>query len=290
MDPLIIKACLNGIRGRDVAANVPWTPREVADEARRCAEAGASMVHFHARTDDGGISYDPAWYAEADALIRAETDLILNHTTVRTHDVPVDTVVRTLLETERPVDSIALNPGYLVLHLPREDTRETLVIPNAYSDLEAIIGACKQRGIAVEPTVLDTGFLSAVVMLVDDGLLATPNYLLLEFGGRFGDGLQVMPGNTRSYRYMRACAEEVFPVAKHVVHGIEDSVFNIAGLAIADGAHVRVGFEDRATLDDGTIAESNADFVRWAVQRARAEGREPASVEVARAALLEAPR
>jgi uncharacterized protein (DUF849 family) len=70
MDDLVIKACLNGIRGREVAANVPWTPAEVADEAKRCAEAGAAIVHFHARASNGGISYDPAWYSEADRLIR----------------------------------------------------------------------------------------------------------------------------------------------------------------------------------------------------------------------------
>ena len=287
MESLIIKACLNGIRGRDVAAGVPWSPREVADEAKRCADAGASIVHFHARTTDGAISYDPNWYAEADRLIREETDLILNHTTVRTADVPIESVLLSLSETPDPVDMIALNPGYLVLHLQRPDAaRETLVIPNSYADIQAILQVCAQRGIAIEPTALDTGFLSGVAMLVEDGLLATPRYILLEFGGAFGDGFQIMPGNERSYRYLTECTQEVFPEALWMAHGIEDSVFCIARLAIEDGAHVRVGFEDCATLEDGRVARSNADFVQWAVEHGRANGRAPASASEARTTLI----
>ena len=52
MDTIIIKGCLNGSRGREHNPNVPWTPEEVAQEAVRCYEAGASIVHFHARTPD----------------------------------------------------------------------------------------------------------------------------------------------------------------------------------------------------------------------------------------------
>ena len=62
MDKIIIKGCLNGGRPRDLNPNVPWTPEEVAQEAVRCYEAGASIVHFHARHPDGRVSYDPEWY------------------------------------------------------------------------------------------------------------------------------------------------------------------------------------------------------------------------------------
>ncbi len=83
------------MRGREQNRNVPWTPREVAAEAKRCAEAGASIVHIHARANDGGISYDPGWYVEADRL-REQTALVINHTTARLPDAPVDQVLRYL--------------------------------------------------------------------------------------------------------------------------------------------------------------------------------------------------
>jgi 3-keto-5-aminohexanoate cleavage enzyme len=283
MDKIIIKACLNGARGREQNPNVPWSPAEVAAEAKRCAAAGAAVVHIHARTPQGGTSYDPAWYAEADRLIRAETDLVLNHTTARLPDASIDEVLRYLRETPEPVDMISLNTGNIVFNTPlSHGTRRTVAIPNSYDDIRQTIVVCRERGIVPEPAVLDTGFLTNVATLVEDELLPTPRYLLVEFSGRFGDGLQIMPGTPRSYFYMTACVKELFPNAIWVAHGLEDSVFTIAGLAIATGAHVRVGFEDRATLVNGSVAKSSADFVTWAVSVARAHGREPATPQEAR--------
>jgi 3-keto-5-aminohexanoate cleavage enzyme len=283
MDKIIIKACLNGSRGREQNSNVPWTPAEIAAEAKRCAEAGASIVHIHARTPQGGISYDPAWYAEADRLIRSQTNLIVNHTTARMPDAPIEQVLRYLRETPEPVDMVSLNTGNIVFNTPlTQGKRRTIAIPNSYDDICQTIAVCRERGIVPEPAVLDTGFLTNVVTLVQDGFLPTPRYILVEFSGRFGDGFQIMPGTPQSYFYMTGCVRELFPNAFWIAHGIEDSVFIIAGLAIATGAHVRVGFEDRATLVDETLAKSSADFVSWAVQVARAHGREPATSQEAR--------
>jgi uncharacterized protein (DUF849 family) len=161
-------------------------------------------------------------------------------------------------------------------------TRQTIAIPNSYDDIRQTLIVCRERGIVPEPAVLDTGFLTNVATLVQDGLLPSPRYLLVEFSGRFGDGLQIMPGTPRSYFYMTACVKELFPDAIWVAHGIEDSVFTIASLAISTGAHVRVGFEDRATLVDGSLAKSSADFVAWAANVARAHGRAPATPQEAR--------
>ncbi len=283
MDKIIIKACLNGGRGREQSPNVPWTPEEVAAEAKRCADAGAAIVHIHGRTANGGTSYDPTWYAEADRLIRAQTNLVVNHTTARLPDASIEQVLRYLRETPEPVDMVSLNVGNIVINSPLQNgARRTLVIPNSYEDLRQTILTCRERGIMPEPAVLDTGFLSNVTTLVQDGLLPTPRYLLVEFGGRFGDGLQIMPGTPRSYFYMTDCVRELFPGAIWITHGSEDSVFTIASLAIATGAHVRIGFEDRATLVDGSPARSSADFVSWAVEVARAHGRTPATPQEAR--------
>ncbi len=278
MDKIIIKACLNGARGREQNPNIPWTPTEIAAEAKRCFEAGASIVHIHARTSQGATSYDPAWYTEADRQIRSQTSLVVNHTTARMPDATIDQVLRYLRETPEPVDMISLNTGNIVFNTPLVNgSRHSIAIPNSYEDIRQIILACRERGIVPEPAVLDTGFLTNVATLVEDGLLPVPRYLLVEFSGRFGDGFQIMPGTPRSYFYMTECVKELFPKAIWAAHGYEDSVFTIGNLAITTGAHIRVGFEDRATLVDGALATSNADFVKWAVEVARANGREPAS-------------
>lgn len=284
MDTLIIKACLNGARGRDKNTNVPWTPTEVAAEAERCAAAGAAIVHIHARGEHGEVSYDPAWYAEADALIRARTDLIINHTTARLPDADIGLVLRYLADTPLPVDMVSLNLGAILINGARvNDTRGTLAIPNSYEDIRQTIAACAARGIVPEPALFDAGFLSHLVMLEDDGLLTRPRWLLLEFGGRWGDGLLVMPGTTRSFSYMRDCLRDLYPQIAVAAHGYEDSVFHIGALAIAGGDHLRVGFEDRVTLPDGRLARSNAEFVEWAVTVGQAHGRRPATPAEARA-------
>lgn len=233
------------------------------------------------------MSYDPAWYTEADRLIRAHTDLIVNHTTARMPDASIEHVLRYLRETPEPVDMISLNSGNIVFNTPlSEGGRRTIAIPNSYDDIKQTLMVCRERGIIPEPAVLDTGFLSNVAMFVEDGLLPSPRYLLVEFSGRFGQGFQIMPGTPRSYAYMTDCVREVFPNATWIAHGIEDSVFTIASLAIATGAHLRIGFEDRATLIDGSPAQTNADYVNWAVEVARAHGREPATPQDARHILI----
>ena len=284
MDKIVIKACLNGIRGREVNPHVPWTPAEVAAEAQRVAEAGASIVHIHARTPQGGVSYDPAWYSEADELIRAQTKLIVNHTTARTSDASLEQILRYLRETPEPVDMISLNLGPIVFFAGpgSGESRHTMLIPNSYDDIRRTLEVCYERGIFPEPALLDTGFLNNAASLARDGLLRSPHYFLVEFGGRFGDGLQIMPGTPASYFYMTSCLKDIFPGAVWIAHGIEESVFTIASLAITTGAHVRIGLEDTAGLPNGKVAASNADLVEWAVLLARAHGREPATPEEAR--------
>lgn len=288
MDALVIKACLNGLRGREQNKRVPWSPQEVADEAARCADAGATAVHFHARNADGTISYDPGWYAEADRLIRARCELVINHTTARLPDAPIEAVLATIRDTPEATDALSLNPGQIVFAMPREaGTRRTLSLPNSYDEVCQIVAAARARGITLEPTALDTGFLSNIAMLVEDGVLETPRYVLLEFSGRFGDGMQIMPGNARGYTFLSDCVRDVFPSATWVAHGIESSAYTIGRLAIEGGAHLRIGFEDRVTLPDGTPATSNAEMVEWATDLANAVGRPLAPPAQARALMLD---
>ena len=124
-------------------------------------------MHIHARTNDGGISYDPEWYTEADRLMRAQTDLVINHTTARMPGASIDQVLHYLRETPAPTDMISLNTGSITFNTHLVDgTRQTVAIPNSYEDIRQTILICRERGIIPEPTVLDTGFLSNVVTLV----------------------------------------------------------------------------------------------------------------------------
>jgi 3-keto-5-aminohexanoate cleavage enzyme len=295
MDTIIIKGCLNGGRGRQDNPNVPWTPEEVAQEAVRCYEAGASIVHFHARTPDGGISYDPEWYAQTDALIRAQCDLALNHTTARQADVPVERVTRYLLETPQPVEMVSLNLGYGVRWVADPSVspltkggikggggRRTTITPNSYEDIVATLEACYRRGTFPEPAVHDTGMLNNAITLMREGVIKSSRYFLVEPSAHWGDGRQSMVGTPKNYFLLTDTIREFYPEATWLAHSSGSQTFVIAAIAIATGAHIRVGFEDSPFLPNNPSPHSNAEYVEWAVTLARLHGREPATPAQAR--------
>ncbi len=278
LDKVIIKACLNGSRRRDDNPNIPWTPEEVAEEAYRCYEAGAAIVHFHARDEDGGLIYNPDWYIRADDLIRSRCDVVLNHTTAREPGVPVEHVTRYLLETPDPVEMVSVNLGYGVQWMEKGDGGwETRVTPNSFDDIAATLEACYSRGTFPEPGVHDLGMLNNAVTLLRAGLLKDSSYFLVEFEANWGNGRQAMPGTPRHYYTLCESIQELYPKATLMVHGAGADTFTIVSLGIATGAHVRVGFEDSLSLPGIPHPVSNAEFVEWAVRLARLHGREPCS-------------
>ena len=284
MDIIIIKACLNGGRGREDNPNVPWTPEEVAQEAVRCYEAGASIVHFHARDSEGGASYETDWYAQTDGLIRSRCDLVLNHTTARRADVPVEVVTRYLLETPNPVEMVSLNLGQGARWVPvgESGSRRTTISPNSYEDIIATLDACYHRGIFPEPAVHDTGMLNNAITLMREGHIKSHRYFLVEPGAHWGDGRQSMVGSPRNYFMLTENIRELYPDATWLAHSSGEQTFVIAGIAVATGAHIRVGMEDSPFLPGNPTPRSNAEYVEWAVNLARLQGREPATPSQAR--------
>ncbi len=284
MDKIIVKACLCGLRSREENPNIPITPQEIADEAVRCFNAGASIVHLHARAPDGGISYDPAWYTQADALIRSRCDLVLNYSTFRTSNEPVETVTRYLREVPNPVEMISLNLGQNVSWVKDKVSgeRHTVIFPDSYEDIRAILDVCYSRGTLPEPASQDVGMLSNAFHLMQEGIIRQSHYFLVEPISRWGDGRQAIPGTPRSYFYLTDTIKERYPDATWIAHGGEMETFTIVALAITTGAHVRVGFEDSPSLPNNPQPRSNAEFVDWAVTMARLQGREPATPSEAR--------
>lgn len=288
-DTIIIKACLNGGRGREQNGNVPWTPAEVAAEARRCYEAGASIVHFHARDQSGVSSHDPVWYAEADRLIRSQTPLLTNHTTSRGPNETVEPVLRHLKEA--PPDMCSCNMGHLITHRGAPGKRQTVISPNSYADIAAILETCYSTGTFAEPAIFDLGFFNTALTLINDGALRHTSYFLLEFpGGSWGDGRAFATGTPENYLLLREAVRRQYPNAVCVSHGVGANVFRLGALAIANGDGIRVGFEDWVHLPNGDLARSSADLVAWAATIAAACGRTPATpAQAARLIRGEAP-
>ncbi len=289
--PVIIEAALNGGRSRAEHPAVPITPEEVAAEAWRCAEAGASVVHIHAQGEDGGWRADLEWYAAAIRAIRAAAPgLLISLTSLRPEGEPVAVVTDLLTAlaadaTTRP-DLVSVNLGHGVEWV-RDDApggRRTLHYPNSHADIAATLAICAATGILPELGVMDIGFIANAVALRHDGLLPALPWFLLELDApAFGSGRQVAPATVANYDFLAYLLREHFPAAPWAAHGHGLPGYVVLERALATGAHVRVGFEDCLHLPDGSIAPSNAAQVEWAVAAARGLGRLAATVDEARA-------
>jgi len=291
-DAVIIEAALNRGRGRREHPGVPYTPTDVADDARRCADAGAAVVHIHAQDADGTWSADPAWYAEAHRRIRAATpDLLISITSIRPADRPVSAVLDLLdalaADPRAMPDLLSINCGHIVAWEPSENAespgRRTVHFPNDYADIAALLARCARWGIVPELGMMDIGFVSNAVLLRDDGLLPAQPWFLIELdSAAYGAGRQVAPATAANYDLLAGLMRAQFPGAAWAGHGNGLPGYAVIRRALETGGHIRVGFEDAMHLPDGRLAPDNASLVAWAVDAARSLGREPATIEEAR--------
>jgi 3-keto-5-aminohexanoate cleavage enzyme len=284
--PVIIEAALNGARNPTEHPSIPLTPHDVSTEAARCAEAGAAVVHVHARTIEGAWSFDPDWYAYAIQGIRdAAPDLLISITSFRPEGFAIDMMVETLnllgsSSRTRP-DLISINLGHIAVWDRR--ARRTEHFPNDLEDVTRLLAACAELGIVPELGIMDFGFISNAVALRDSRSLPERPWFLLELDSPgWGRGPQVAPAIPEIYDALAEALIEQFPGSTWAAHGSGTPTFPILERAIEGGEHVRVGFEDAVTLPDGNTPESNADQVRWAVETAVSLGRRTATPDEAR--------
>lgn len=288
---VVIEAALNG--GRDRADNeaVPYTAAELAAEARRCADEGATVFHVHARADGGGWTADPARYARVVRHLReAVPHRLVSITSIRPEGVRVAAILDLLAAlagdpTTKP-DLISVNLGHIVtwdLVTSGPVRRRTIHYPNAYEDITRLLPVCTAHGIRPELGVMDLGFVANAVTLRDDGVLPPRPWFLIELDNpAYGSGVQVAPSTIANYDALVAPLRQHFPAARWAAHGQGVAGYAVVERALGDGAHVRVGFEDAIHLPDGRLARSNAELVRWAVAAAQEAGRTPATVDEAR--------
>jgi 3-keto-5-aminohexanoate cleavage enzyme len=287
---VVIEAALNGGRDRSENEAVPYTAGELAAEARRCADEGATVCHVHARADDGGWTADPARYAGVLRDLReAVPHGLISITSIRPEGVPVDEILKLLVtlvgDPATKPDMISVNLGHIVVWESGVGgfVRRTTHYPNAYEDITRLLATCTAHGVRPELGVMDLGFVSNAVTLRNDNVLPERPWFLIELDSPAnGSGVQVAPAIVENYDALAAPLRQHFPAARWAAHGQGVAGYAVIERALADGQHIRVGFEDTTHLPDGRLARSNAELVRWAVAAVHDVGRTPATVEEAR--------
>ncbi|WP_135852772.1 BKACE family enzyme [Halorussus salinus] len=265
-DPVVVTAALTGgVHGKEANPNLPETPTEIGRAAAECEEAGAAVVHLHARRPSGERSFDRERFQAVTDEVRSRTNLVVQHSTGGT-GAPLD-ARRQALRTDPPPEMASLDMGPLnrYRHLTSENTRGTI---------DALYDEMAERGIKPEMEVFNDGHLNEVRALLERRDLAEPVYATLIFGG----GTTAPP----SPRNLLTAADHLPDGALFNTLGFGRHQLPLTTMGILLGGHVRVGLEDNVYYDRGELAESNARLVARTADLAETLGREPATPDEAR--------
>ncbi|WP_096389736.1 BKACE family enzyme [Halopenitus persicus] len=266
-DPLIITAALTGgVHGKEANPNLPETPDEIGRAAAAAEEAGAAVVHLHARQPNGERSFATERFQAIDDAVRTHADdVVIQHSTGGT-GAPAEDRHRPL-RTDPPPEMASLDIGPLNRydHLTSENTRGMV---------DALHREMRDRGIKPELEVFNDGHLNEVHGLLERRKLADPTYATLIFGG----GTLTRPRPRNLLNAISNLPDGA--LFNTLAFGRHQLPFTTLGIVL--GGHVRVGLEDNVYYRNGELATSNAQLVERVVRIADELGREIASPDQAR--------
>ncbi len=293
---LIISVALNGGMQQDRdGAVVPKQPDEIAEAAFDCWQAGAAMVHVHARGPDGRNTGDRAVYSEIIRQIRARCPVLIQTTNgigVRrnpeTGDFiwPSDKERLGLLALEPRQDLFGIAAGSADFYNPEGGYPKETPYVNSPELLRETIQKVYAMGSALEYEVVEASSLHRLMRYATEGLFdARRKNIWLLHGGGFGS----TPAIPRNVLFAIDEGLRLFPQAIWGVTGTGRDMFPLCALGVSMGCDlVRVGLEDSIHLPNGKVARNNQEMVEEMVRIAAIFGRLPATVEEARTRFLTA--
>jgi uncharacterized protein (DUF849 family) len=276
----VITCALTGVLTDPEQHHVPVTPEQMAKEARRARDAGASIVHVHLRDQEPGNGRMPSWdpnvaTAICDAIRAEVPDLIINLTTGVVGDDISGPVA--CLEAVKP-EMAALNAGslnYLKLRSNNDWAWPPILFDNPVAKIDAFAKVMKQHGIVAECECFDTGILRSVAMFAKRGMIPNPPHVSLVMGVESG-----MPNKAN---WLPLLLEEMLPGTHWQVIGIgRQEVWALHRRCAELGGDLRTGLEDTFYLPDGTKATSNGQLIEAMAKVAVESGRTVATPTEAR--------
>ncbi|MBE7464510.1 MAG: 3-keto-5-aminohexanoate cleavage protein [Planctomycetes bacterium] len=273
--PVIVTCAITGsVHTPSMSPHLPVSAERIASEAIAAAEAGASILHLHARDPlDGRPSPDPdAFFAFLPEIKRA-TDAVINITTGGGQNMTVTDRLQAALRAKPEMCSLnmgSMNFGlYPMLEKPREwkhdweqgylSGSKDFIFKNTFADIERILKELGEGcGTKFEFECYDTGHLYNLAHFLDRKLVRPPIFIQTIFGilGGIGPDMECL-------NFMAQTAARLFGNAFHwSVLGAGRHQMPLATAGALRGSHVRVGLEDSLYLGPGELARSNADQVR----------------------------
>ena len=276
--PCVISAALTGVLAkRDLCPAIPYTPSEIGEEARRAADAGAAIVHIHARAPDGGPDWSLETFRAIKEEVRSRSDVIINFSTGAV-GIPKEDRIAHIRELKPEMATLNMGSmNYAIFSRSRRQFVVDHVFANPFGDIQFFLETMNEAGVRPEMECFDTGHIGNTAPLIELGILRPPYQFSLVMGVLGG-----IPGTTRNLVHQAGS----LPAGSHwQAIGIGLNQWSLAAAAVALGGNVRVGLEDNFYLEEGHMARSNGELVEKAVAMVREQGREPASIAQARAQL-----
>ena len=273
-DKVVITAALTGVlANRDQCPWIPYTPQEIADEALRAYNAGASVVHIHGREYDGRPSLRVEIFREVLEEVRKRCPIIINFSTGA---IGVPKEMRIAHVKELKPEIAALNMGtmnYAKYSPKRKNFVFSLVFQNPFDEIMFFLEAMNTNNVKPECECFDLGHLESIFPLMDMGLLKNFQTSLI---------MGVVGGMAATARNLAHLASLVPPGIAWQVIGISEEQWLLVATALTLGGNVRVGLEDNFYLSPGVMSQGNGPLVEKAVRMAKDIGREPATVAEAK--------
>lgn len=285
---LIIEVRMNEYAGRSVNPNVPWSAGELAQDCAEVEQAGAAIVHFHARQPNGDPDFSADGYGRAITAIRARSSVLLSPTLGQIHVQGDAERLRHIVELARnpetrpdlvPIDTGSSNIDRYDAGRNDFDTRNKVYI-NRTETTEAFIAQVRQLGMREHICAWTIPFARTAEALYRMGRLSDPLWMMFTLceGGILGGH----PGTEAGLRAFLDNLDPAIPTEWSACCK-EGDLLSLVPFVVKQGGHVSIGIGDYAYPELGT--PGNADVVRRVVEIARALGREPASPDEARAML-----
>lgn len=291
---VIISCAITGsIHTPSMSPHLPVTAEEIAESALGAAEAGAAIVHLHARNpEDGRPDQSPEAFEPFLRVIKQRSNVVVNLTTGGSPYMPVEERVQPAAIWKPEVASLnmgSMNFGLFPMLKRYKDFKHEwepamlegshdLVFRNSFKDIRYALETLNATGARYEFECYDTSHLHNLHYFWKEGLVEGPLFIQTCFGLLGGIG-----SHPDEVMHMKRTADRLFGDAyRWSVLAAGAAQMKVAAMAASMGGHVRVGLEDSLWLGRGELAPSNAAQVERVRQIIEGLGLEAATPDEAR--------
>ena len=267
MGKTIISVALTGAwPTKENNPNIPYSPREIANDVVECYQAGAAVAHLHMRDSDGNGTMSIERFRETVGYIRAECpEIVINLTTSGALDATDEARMAHLIE---------LKPEMASFDCGTMNWMHKTVFMNPPAFLEKLGKTMIEAGVKPEIEAFDASMIYNAIYYAKIGVLLNPMHFQICLGAAGGSTATV-----ENLMYMKSQIPEG---STWSAFGIGAQHLPILYATIALGGHVRVGMEDNVYYARGRLANSNAEFVERAARLIKEANNEPATPSEAR--------